>query len=76
MISVDPKRVYVKGPENVPHHVIKTKNLGPNEEEYCWYQCTIKGGREGRPLGVYELVTICETLGAGEIMLNCIDKDG
>jgi glutamine amidotransferase/cyclase len=42
----------------------------------CWYQCTVKGGREGRDVDVIQLVQTCEKLGAGEILLNCIDKDG
>ncbi|MCK4839625.1 MAG: imidazole glycerol phosphate synthase HisHF, partial [Desulfobulbaceae bacterium] len=41
-----------------------------------WYQCTIKGGREGRDLDVVQLVTVSQELGAGEILLNCMDKDG
>jgi glutamine amidotransferase/cyclase len=48
----------------------------PNGEEYCWYQCTVKGGREGRDLDVKQLVMGCESLGAGEVLLNCIDRDG
>ena len=36
----------------------------------------IKGGREGRDFDVIQLVSACEKLGAGEILLNCIDKDG
>lgn len=76
VISVDPRRVYVPSPESTPHHTIKTKTPGPNGEEYCWYQCTIKGGREGRDFGVKQLVTAVEAMGAGEILLNCIDKDG
>ncbi|HHD63906.1 MAG TPA: imidazole glycerol phosphate synthase HisHF, partial [Desulfobulbaceae bacterium] len=40
------------------------------------YQCTIKGGREGRDLDAVTLAKACEELGAGEILLNCIDKDG
>jgi len=76
VISVDPKRVYVASPDTVQHHVIRTKYPGPSGEEFCWYQCTVKGGREVRDIGVYEMVQACEALGAGEIMLNCIDKDG
>ena len=76
VISVDPKRVYVNSPNDVKHNTIKTEVKGPNNEEYCWYQCTIKGGRESRDIGVYEFVQACEALGAGEILLNCIDKDG
>ena len=76
VISVDPRRVYVKKPESVKHRVIKTEIPGPNGESYCWYQCTIKGGREGRNLDAVTLAQVCEKLGAGEILLNCIDRDG
>jgi glutamine amidotransferase/cyclase len=76
VVSVDPKRIYVKSPEDTPHHTLKTDTRGPNREEYCWYQCTIKGGREGRDFDVIQLVTAVQALGAGEILLNCIDKDG
>lgn len=41
---------------------------------YCWYQCTVKGGREGRDLDAHALVVACEALGAGEVLLNCMDK--
>ena len=40
------------------------------------YQCTVKGGREGRDVDALQLAQTCEKLGAGEILLNCIDKDG
>jgi glutamine amidotransferase/cyclase len=76
VISVDPKRVYVSSPDATQHHTIKTATPGPNGEQYCWYQCTIKGGREGRDFDVRQLVTAVEAMGAGEILLNCIDKDG
>ncbi|PSN64770.1 glutamine amidotransferase:cyclase [Corynespora cassiicola Philippines] len=76
VISVDPRRVYVSSPDVTPHHTIKTATRGPNGEEYCWYQCTIKGGREGRDVDVRQLVTAVEAMGAGEILLNCIDTDG
>jgi glutamine amidotransferase/cyclase len=76
VISVDPRRVYVKSPEETSHNTIKTVIPGPDGEEYCWYQCTVKGGREGRDLDAVQLVSSCEALGAGEILLNCIDKDG
>jgi imidazole glycerol-phosphate synthase len=76
VISVDPRRVYVSDPGQTPHRVIRTAVPGPAGEAYCWYQCTVKGGREGRDLDVIQLVTACEQLGAGEILLNCIDRDG
>ena len=76
VISVDPRRVYVDAPDAVAHPVIETTVPGPNGEKYCWYQCTIKGGREGRDLDAVTLARVSEQLGAGEILLNCIDKDG
>jgi glutamine amidotransferase/cyclase len=76
VISIDPRRVYVASPDEVPHHVVATAFPGPRNEAYCWYQCTIKGGREGRDLDAVTLAQVCEKLGAGEILLNCIDRDG
>ncbi len=76
VVSIDPKRIYVESPDETDHNVIKTEILGPNGEEYCWYQCTVKGGREARDIDALQLAKICEKLGAGEILLNCIDRDG
>ena len=76
VISIDPRRVYVESPDIVPHQVIRTKNPGPNGEKFCWYQCTTAGGRKGRNLDAITLAKACEDLGAGEILLNCIDRDG
>lgn len=76
VISVDPKRIYVQKPDDTKHHTIKTNYPDAAGREYCWYQCTVKGGREGRDFDVIQLVQAVETMGAGEILLNCIDKDG
>ncbi|CAH7666166.1 imidazole glycerol phosphate synthase hisHF [Phakopsora pachyrhizi] len=51
-------------------------DLGPNGERFCWYQCTINGGRESRPVDVVQMAKGVEALGAGEILLNSVDKDG
>ncbi|KAG0374340.1 hypothetical protein BGX24_010517 [Mortierella sp. AD032] len=77
VISVDPKKVYVNSPADAPtHHVIQPAQPGPNGEKYCWYQCTVSGGREGRDMDVRQLVIACQALGAGEILLNSMDQDG
>jgi len=76
VVSIDPRRVYVNSPADVVHRVIQTALPGPAGQQYCWYQCTIKGGREGRDMDAVTLAMICEKLGAGEILLNCIDRDG
>jgi glutamine amidotransferase/cyclase len=76
VISIDPRRVYVKAPDETPHPTVETTIPGPNGERYCWFQCTVKGGREGRDVDAVTLARSCEKLGAGEILLNCIDRDG
>ncbi|KAI0463392.1 Histidine biosynthesis bifunctional protein hisB [Komagataella kurtzmanii] len=76
VISVDPKRFYVADPSKTPYKTIKTKFPGPNGENYCYYKVTSQGGRNVHDLGAWELCYACEKLGAGEILCNCIDKDG
>jgi glutamine amidotransferase/cyclase len=76
VVSVDPRRVYVSSPGDTKHHAFPTKFPGPKGEAFCWYQCTVKGGREARDLDVRQLVQAVEALGAGEVLLNCIDRDG
>ncbi|XP_038686350.1 imidazole glycerol phosphate synthase hisHF, chloroplastic isoform X2 [Tripterygium wilfordii] len=76
VVSIDPRRVYCNSPNDVEFKAVRLSKPGPNGEEYAWYQCTVNGGREGRPIGAYELAKAVEELGAGEIMLNCIDCDG
>ena len=76
VVSIDPKRVYVDSPSATTHNTVETSYPGPNGEKYCWYACTAKGGRETRDLDVVQLATAVEAMGAGELLLNCIDKDG
>lgn len=77
VISIDPKRVWVADAEGCPHELTRsTAARGPAGEEWCWWQCTVKGGRETRDLGAVELARAVEELGAGEILLNNIDCDG
>lgn len=76
VVSVDPKRVYVGSPNDTSHHTIATNRSNAEGQQYCWYQCYIKGGREARDLDVHQLVTAVEAMGCGEILLNSIDKDG
>ncbi|CAD7702077.1 unnamed protein product [Ostreobium quekettii] len=76
VVSIDPKRVYVADPGQCPHKCFPTALPGLSGEQYCWWQCTVKGGRETRDVGAVELAKAVEDLGAGEILLNCIDRDG
>uniref|UniRef100_M4BY61 Glutamine amidotransferase domain-containing protein n=1 Tax=Hyaloperonospora arabidopsidis (strain Emoy2) TaxID=559515 RepID=M4BY61_HYAAE len=79
VVSMDPKRVYVASfyDENAKgHNVVKLSRPGPNGEEYCWYQMTVRGGRETRNVDAVQLARAVEALGAGELLLNCVDMDG
>jgi glutamine amidotransferase/cyclase len=76
VVSVDPKRVFVSEPTDTKHYTIKTDLPSEHGAEYVWYACTIKGGRETRDMDVVQLVQAVEAMGAGEILLNAIDRDG
>ncbi|TQV97464.1 imidazole glycerol phosphate synthase hisHF [Cordyceps javanica] len=76
VVSVDPKRVYVPKRDATRHALVETRFPGPRGEPYCWYACTIKGGRETRDMDVVELAQAVEAMGCGELLLNCIDRDG
>ena len=76
VVSIDPKRVYVEGEgrkeaEGRGHVVADT-----GDGRACWWRCTVKGGREERDICAVTVGRGWEILGAGEIMVNCIDCDG
>ena len=77
VISVDPKRVYVD-PDTYdgPYKDEVVKGSGEERGKAWWYQCTVSGGREARNLSVVQLCQGTEVLGAGEILVNSIDRDG
>lgn len=72
VVSIDPRRVYVDGPDGAPGHSVLEVEPG----RFAWYQCTVRGGREGRDVDAVQLAKAVEALGAGEILLNCVDMDG
>jgi glutamine amidotransferase/cyclase len=57
--------VYVSDPSETQRPTIKTSKPGPNGEQYCWWQCTVKGGREGRDIDAVELARAVQ-VGGGE----------
>ncbi|KAG6862374.1 hypothetical protein C0995_011814 [Termitomyces sp. Mi166 len=78
VVSVDPRRVYVD-PETYDGPYKDEMVTGRTEKEKgkaWWYQCTVSGGRESRKVSVVELARGVEALGAGEILVNSIDRDG
>lgn len=81
VVSVDPRRVYVDADayDGLYKDEIVTgppDGLESERGRAWWYQCTVSGGRESRPLSVVQLAQGVEMLGAGELLLNSIDRDG
>jgi len=78
VVSIDPRRVWVASPDDTPHATLTPRDgaVGPAGETHCWYQCTVKGGREGRDLDVVQLAVAVTALGAGELLVNSMDADG
>lgn len=76
VVSIDPVRRYVFSPADTNHKCIRTSIPGPGGERCCWFQCSIKGGREFLDVDAITLAETVEEVGAGEILLNSIDRDG
>ena len=80
VVSIDPRRVYLTNGEEAPAAhlpcVVEGQAGSEDEGKRWWYRCTIKGGREDRDVDVVQLARGVEKLGAGEILLNSIDRDG
>lgn len=90
VVSIDPKRVYYDTTvenwlQNVPEahraclvtgETSTTRTKKDEQGKAWWYQCTISGGREVRDIDVVQLAKGVERLGAGEILLNSVDRDG
>ncbi|KAJ7225575.1 imidazoleglycerol phosphate synthase [Mycena pura] len=74
VVSIDPRRTFVDPGEDLGSRVSEV--VRTTDGTAWWYQCTVSGGRETRPLSVVELAQGVEMLGAGEILLNSIDRDG
>ncbi|KII93906.1 hypothetical protein PLICRDRAFT_132136 [Plicaturopsis crispa FD-325 SS-3] len=76
VVSIDPRRVYVDDAYSGPRTAEIVSGKDEEAGKRWWYQCTVSGGRESRDLSVVELAQGVEALGAGEILLNSIDRDG
>ena len=66
VISVDARRRY----DNEGEYFVDI------DGESCWFECTVKGGREGTGRDVVDWATEAAERGAGELFVNSIDTDG
>lgn len=80
VVSIDPRKVYVTDPTDHADELVVGKDAisarQDEKDKMWWYQATTQGGRTNRPLSVVQLAKGAERLGAGEILLNSIDRDG
>lgn len=71
VIGIDAKRKYIENPkEKEDKFIIET------DKGYCWYDCSIYGGREFTGMDAIAWAIECEERGAGEILLTSMDRDG
>lgn len=66
VVSVDARRRF----DGEGDHVVET------EEGEVWWECTVKGGREGTGIDVLRWAEAAARRGAGELFVNSIDTDG
>jgi len=66
VVSVDAKRRF---DDRGTHYV-------DVEDGRCWFECMVRGGREGTGVDVIEWAAEAASLGAGELFVNSIDRDG
>lgn len=67
VVAIDAKRNF---------NIQKDKNIFSENEKQFWFEVFIYGGKEATGLDVIEWAKKVEKLGAGEILLTSIDKDG
>jgi len=66
VISVDAKRRFDE----------RGEHYREVDGESCWFECTVKGGREGTGTDAVAWAEEAESRGAGELFINSIDMDG
>ncbi|MFB6104403.1 MAG: imidazole glycerol phosphate synthase subunit HisF [Halobacteriaceae archaeon] len=66
VVSVDAKRRYDDGGT---HYV-------DVDDGRCWYECMVRGGRDGTGVDVLAWAEEAASRGAGELFVNSIDRDG
>jgi cyclase len=67
VVAIDAKRNYI---------LDDSKNIFSENDKRFWFEVFIYGGKEGTGIDVIEWAKDAEKLGAGEILLTSIDKDG
>ncbi|RLG92353.1 MAG: imidazole glycerol phosphate synthase subunit HisF [Candidatus Hecatellales archaeon] len=71
VVAIDAKRRYVKSPDEAEDKIVVKTSEG-----YCWFECSIYGGRKFTGVDAIKWAMEVEERGAGEILLTSMDRDG
>jgi cyclase len=71
VVAIDAKRRVVHESEEIDDKIVIDTPEGP-----CWYECSIYGGRRFTGKDAIRWAIDAEQLGAGEILLTSMDRDG
>jgi len=71
VVAIDAKRRYVSKPDEVTDKILVETPLG-----FCWFECSIYGGRVFTGIDAIGWALEAEDRVAGEILLTSMDRDG
>lgn len=71
VVAIDAKRRFVISPD-----AVKDKITIETSEGFCWFECSIYGGRKFVGVDAIKWAIEAEERGAGEILLTSMDRDG
>jgi len=71
VVAIDAKSQHVSSPEKARGKIVIKTPRG-----FCWYECSIYGGRKFTGVDAIGWALEAERRGAGEILLTSMDKDG
>lgn len=76
VVAIDAKRRYVPEETDACKAAAEGRVLVETREGTCWFECSCYGGRQFTGLDALRWAQQVEELGAGEILLTSIDRDG
>ena len=71
VVAIDAKSRLVPSPKKAKDKIVVRTPRG-----FCWYECSIYGGRKFTSVDAIKWALEVERRGAGEILLTSMDKDG
>jgi len=76
VVAIDAKRRYVRTEEEEKKARCEGKVIVETSKGKCWFECSIYGGKKFTGMDAIKWAEEVEKLGAGEILLTSMDRDG